>query len=272
MPRTASTRTGGGPLARRLARGAAVCLSGALLGAAGASAAWIPRSPLPAEQPVWVDFEVLPTDERRRLPEALRTIEGVKWSSSDSVVGERTFRKASATVTVAGGGRREVIALLQAETDGLRMLGFNRVEREGTASRHDTLVFDSGSPNPLSGKRVSVPDDTYTWLSLTAGLADPSLDGAPWRAHLWSGGKARPVEIRLEGREALSVLGTEKMARRIVARIAGAKDAAEYWLGDEPPHLLLQYRGPADFLIEAAPVVMLRATASSEQVRDLYGR
>jgi hypothetical protein len=158
---------------------------------------------------VWVDFEVLPPDETRRLPQALRSIEGVKWSSSDSVVGERTFRKASATVTVSGGGRREVIALLQAETAGLRMLGFNRVEHEGTASRHDTLVFDSGSPNPLSGKRVAVPADTYTWLSLTAGIADPSLDGTPWQAHLWSGGRARPVEIRLEGRELVGLSEAE---------------------------------------------------------------
>ena len=39
------------------------------------------------------------------------------------------------------------------------------------------------------------------------------------------------------------------------------------------PYTLLQYRGPGDFLApagEAAPEVLLRATASSEQVRKIF--
>jgi hypothetical protein len=54
---------------------------------------------------------------------------------------------------------------------------------------------------------------------------------------------------------------------------SGGSGEATYWFAEALPHALLQYRGPGDFVSapgDPTPGVLLRATASSEQVRKIF--
>src|SRR5262249_9498193 len=131
----------------------------------------------------------------------------------------------------------------------------------------------SGTPNPLTGDPAEVPADTYTYLALCTALASFDGERPPLAAHLWSKGAAVPVDITFDGKEKIDALGGKGSALRVrLGPKPGAGGEATYWFTESEPHTVLQYRGPGDFLTaqnEPAPNVLLRATASSEQVRSM---
>jgi hypothetical protein len=134
-------------------------------------------------------------------------------------------------------------------------------------------VFQSGVPNPLSGEPTEVPPDTYTYLALCTALSGFGADRPPVSVHLWQQGGAVPGDVAFDGKETIEVLGTRLAALRVRVRPKNASGSATYWFTEAQPHTLLQYRGPGDFLApqgETAPDVLLRATASSEQVRKIF--
>ena len=83
-----------------------------------------------------------------------------------------------------------------------------------------------------------------------------------------------PIDIVFDGKEKIDVLGGHVAALRVRLVPKNARGGeALYWFTEAAPHALLQYRGPGDFLAaqnETAPNVLLRATASSEQVRQIF--
>jgi hypothetical protein len=206
------------------------------------------------------------------LPESLRQIEGARLAAEEAVVNGQTYRKTSVVLPLPNGDRREVILLLAEESGHLRMLGFHRIVRHLESPQGTTTVFQSGTPNPLTGEPAQVPADTYTYLALCTVLASFDADRPPIAAHLWSKGAAVAVDISFDGKEKLDALGTQLAALRVRIKPKSGDGDALYWFAEALPHTLLQYRGPADFLTgerEAVPNVVLRATASSEQVRRI---
>jgi hypothetical protein len=232
----------------------------------------LPVSPLPPDRSLWVNFEILPADPANPLPEDMKAVEGARLKTEEAVVGGKTFRKTSVTVPLSNGDRRERILLLSVESDRMRMLGFHNIVRHQDSPLGRTTVFQSGEPNPLTGDPIEVPADTYTYLALCTALS--SIEGArpPLPVHLWWNGAAALVEIAFDGKETLDALGEKLPALRVrLAPKTGAAPAV-YWFAEAAPHALVQYRGPGDFLIgqgDAVPTVLLRATASSEQVRRI---
>jgi hypothetical protein len=233
----------------------------------------LPTAPIPPERPLWVSFEILPAEPSRPLPEFLRQIESGRLQAEDAVVDGRSYRKTSVILPLANGDRREVILLLAEEGGRMRMLGFHRIHRHQEAPEGTTVVFQSGVPNPLTGVAEQVPADTYTYLALCTALASFGPDRPPLPAHLWSGNSAVPIDVTFDGKEMLDALGTRLSALRVVVRPRGAAGQATYWFTETAPHTFVQYRGPGDFLAgkdDPATDVVLRATASSEQIRTLF--
>jgi len=234
----------------------------------------LPSSPLPPERSLWVNFEILPVDPAKSLPESMRQIEGARLKAEEAVVNGRNYRKTSVTLPLPNGDRREVILLLAEESGHLRMLGYHRILRHQESPKGETTVFQSGAPNPLTGEPAQVPEDTYTYLALCTALSSFDSERPPFAAHLWSKGAAVPVDIAFDGKETIDVLGAKTPALRIRLTPKNAKGGeAFYWFAAADPHALLQYRGPGDFLTaqnETAPNVLLRATASSEQIRQIF--
>ncbi|MGH7819981.1 MAG: hypothetical protein ACREQ9_09420 [Candidatus Binatia bacterium] len=193
-------------------------------------------------------------------------------------VGPDRYRKATLVLPLPDGDTRERVIFFAEEGERLRMLGFHRIRRHHEAPSGETIVFNPGPANPLQGLANQVPVDTYTYLSLFTALGGLASEEASTRTHLWvSGGGAFPVEIAAAGREELSVLGTRSQSRRLRLRSAeGRGREALYWLADAPPHSFLQYRGPADFLVDGgagddSETILLRVTSSSEQVNRVFG-
>jgi hypothetical protein len=222
---------------------------------------------------LWVNFEILPGESGKPLPDTLRQIESGRLQAEDAVVDGRNYRKTSVILPLADGDRREVILLLAEEDGRMRMLGFHRIHRHRETPVGTTVVFQSGVPNPLTGVSAQVPADTYTYLALCTALASFGPDRQPLPAHLWLGDSAVPIEVAFDGKEVLDVLGTKVSTLRVGVRPRAGAGRATYWFTETAPHTFVQYRGPGDFLAgkdEAAADVMLRATASSEQVRTLF--
>ena len=222
---------------------------------------------------MWVNFEILPPEPTKPLPQPLRDIESGRLQSEEAVVNGRRYRKTSMILPLANGDRREVILLLAEEQGRMRMLGFHRIHRHLESPEGTTVVFQSGVPNPLSGESAEVPADTYTYLALCTALSGFGADRAPLPVHLWQHEGAVAGDVAFDGKETIDVLGTRMPTLRLRVRAKDASGSATYWFAEAQPHTLLQYRGPGDFLAargEAAPEVLLRATASSEQVRSIF--
>ncbi len=240
----------------------------------GARSELLPLPLLPAERTLWTSFEILSAEPSKPLPPDLRQIEGGRLFAEEANVNGALFRKTSIILPLPSGDRREQVILFADEGGKLRMLGFHRIHRHLDSPQGKTLVFESGAPNPLNGDPAAVPADTYTYLAFTTALSSAASEKSGLSAHLWlHPGEAPRAEIELEAKEKISALGTRVAARRI--RVSPESGGAEafYWLSDAPPHFLLQYKGPGDFLIEdgqSAPTVLLRATASSEQIRKIF--
>jgi hypothetical protein len=233
----------------------------------------LPFAPLPGERPLWVNFEILPAEPGKPLPAALRQIESGRLQAEDAVVDGHSYRKTSVVLPLTDGDRREVILLLAEEGGRARMLGFHRIHRHLEAPEGTTIVFESGVPNPLTGVPARVPADTYTYLALCTALASFGPERPPLPAHLWFGNSAVPIDVTFDGKETLDVLGTRVAALRVVVRPRAAAGQATYWFTETSPHIFVQYRGPGDFLAgkdDPATDVVLRATASSEQIRTLF--
>jgi hypothetical protein len=243
-------------------------------GAGRVEAELLPISPLPPERSLWINLEILPANRGEVLPEDLRRIEGGRLQAEEAVVNGRTYRKTSLVLPLANGDRREVVLLLAAEDGHVRMLGFHRIHRHEEKPVGTTTVFQSGAPNPLTGEAVQVPADTYTYLALCTALSSFGAGRSPLSLHLWLGDGTVATEVAFDGEEEIAALGTHVRALRLRVEPAGGKSRqALYWIAEASPHLLLQYRGPGDFLTgksETAPQVLLRATASSEQVRTIF--
>jgi len=255
-----------------LARIATVVLCGGVFIAA-AHADLLPLSPLPPERSLWINFEILPVEPSKPLPQALRDIESGRLQAEEAVVNGRNYRKTSMTLPLANGDKREVILLLAEEEGRMRMLGFHRIQRHLEQPQGKTVVFQSGAPNPLNGETAQVPADTYTYLALCTALSGFGSDHAPLPVHLWRGDAAVAGDVQFDGKETIEVLGTRVAAWRVRVQPKGAGGGATYWFTEAEPHALLQYRGPADFLApqgDGGTEVLLRATASSEQVRKIF--
>lgn len=239
-----------------------------------AAADLLPVPPLPPERSLWINFDILPGERSRPLPDSLRQIESGRLRAEEALVNGQSYRKTSIVLPLANGDRRETILLLAEEGSRLRMLGFHRILRHRETPQGTTVVFQSGAPNPLSGEPAQVPADTYSYLALCTALSSFAPDQPPLPAHLWSGSAAVAVDIVADGKELLDVLGTRIAALRVRIKPRGGNAGeALYWFSEQPPHPLLQYRGPGDFLTaggEPVPIVLLRATASSEQVRSIF--
>ena len=233
----------------------------------------LPVPPLPPDRSLWVNFEILPVEPGKTLPDSMRSIEGARLKTEEAVVSGQHYRKTSVTLPLPNGDRREVILLLAEETGGMRMLGFHQILRHEDAPRGGTTVFRSGVPNPLTGDPTDVPPDTYTYLAFCTALSSIEGERPPLAVHLWSNGTTVPVEIVFDGKEKLDVLGERVSSLRVRLTPKAGGAAATYWFAEAAPHALLQYRGPGDFLIgkgDPVPNVLLRATASSEQIRRIF--
>ena len=244
------------------------------LSCAPALAELLPLSPLPPERSLWVNFEILPAGGAQALPESLREIESGRLQTEEATVNGQNYRKTSMTLPLANGDRRETILLLAEEGGRMRMLGFHRIHRHLETPEETTVVFQSGGSNPLTGEPAQVPADTYTYLALCTALSSFTADHPPVPIHVWLRNAAVPVEVAFDGKETLEVLGTRVPALRLRVRPkSGTAGDATYWFAEALPHAVLQYRGPGDFMAppgDAAPGVLLRATASSEQVRRIF--
>jgi hypothetical protein len=219
-----------------------------------------------------VNFEVLAADPAKPLPLDLRDVESGRLQAEEATVNGKSYRKTSMIIPLSNGDRREVILLLAEEDGRLRMLGFHRIHRHHETPEGTTIVFQSGAPNPLTGEPASVPADTYTYLALCTALSSFAADRSPLPFHLWDHDGAVPVDVALEGKETIEALGTRATAFRIRVRPKSGGPLATYWFTEAAPHTVLQYRGPGDFVVPRGatpPDVLLRATASSEQVRTI---
>jgi len=234
----------------------------------------LPISPLPPERSLWVNLEILPADRTQPLPEALRQIESGRLQAEEAVVNGRNYRKTSLVLPLSGGDRREVVLLLVEEDGHMRMLGFHRIRRHLDSPQGNTIVFQSGAANPLNGEPAVVPPDTYTHLALCTALSSFASDQPPLPVHLWFHDSVLAARILFDGKEELAALGTHVATLRVRLETTDVQAGeAIYWFAEAPPHALLQYRGPGDFLTgksDGAPRVLLRATASSEQVRTIF--
>jgi hypothetical protein len=156
------------------------------------------------------------------------------------------------------------------------MIGFHNILRRSGSPTGETIVFNPAPENPMKGRAVNVPSDTYTYLALCTTIGGAVGEKAPRSAHLWvEGGDPLAVEIVAEGREELAVLGSRVRSVRLKVKGRDAKlPEATYWVAEAPPHSFLQYRGPADFLVASGtvPTVVLRATSSSDQFDRMFDR
>jgi hypothetical protein len=252
---------------------------GALAALAGSSHGELLSSPEPAhDRPLRLTFEILPADRDRPLPDEFRSIEGGRFSMDETIVNGARYVRASVVFPLSGGDRLERIVLFADEGGKLRMLGVHALRRHLETPEGETLVFQSGVPNPLNGRSRRVPVDTYTYLGLAAALRGTVGEPRPFGIHLvlmTDAGEPRAARVTPDGDEELSLFGTKVATRRFRVAVGGDRGGeARYWFGAAPPHPWLQYRGPADFLPTAsdrAPEVILRATSSSEQTHRLFG-
>jgi hypothetical protein len=265
------------PGRRRLVR--TTVAIGALAALAGSSRGELLSSPESVrDRPLRLTFEILPADRERPLPDELRSIEGGRFAMDETMVNGVRYVRASVVFPLSGGDRLERIVLFADEGGKLRMLGVHALRRHLETPEGETLVFQSGQPNPLNGRSTSVPADTYTYLGLAAALRGTVGEPRPFGIHLIlmaDAGGARAARITPEGDEELSLFGTKVATRRFRVALGEHREGeAHYWFGASPPYPWLQYRGPADFLPTAsdrAPEVILRATSSSEQTQRLFG-
>lgn len=236
-----------------------------------ASADLLPTSPLPAE--LRVTFEIVSADAKRKLPEELRQIEGGRLTAEETTVNGAQFRKETTVLPLPNGDTRERVIYFAEEDGRLRMLGFHRIRRHLEQPSGETLVFDSGGSNPMSGTALAVPADTYTYLGLTTALAAVVDAPAPVTTHLWiADGRVVPATIVSEGHDELGVLGTRVPSRRVRVKPAGGEEAL-YWFTEESPHSFLQYRGPGGLFTETAErsaAIVVRVTSSSAQVEKIF--
>jgi hypothetical protein len=259
---------------------AAACLVGGWLvmvwafSPALAAAELLPVSPLPEERSLWINFEILSADGSQTLPESLREVEGGRLQTEEATVNGQSYRKTSMILPLANGDRRETILLLAEEKGRMRMLGFHRIHRHREVAEETTIVFQSGAPNPLTGEPWRVPADTYTYLAFCTALSSFKADRPSLPVHVWLRNAAVPMKVVVDGKETLEALGTRVPALRLRLRPKSGSDGeATYWFAEAPPHALVQYRGPGDFVAapgDSIPGVLLRATASSEQVRKIF--
>ena len=219
----------------------------------GVVADLLPSAPLPPERSLWVNFEILPAEPGKPLPEALRQIESGRLQAEDAVVDGHSYRKTSVILPLANGDRREVILLLAEEGGRMRMLGFHRIQRHQEAPVGTTVVFQSGVPNPLTGVPAQVPADTYTYLALCTALASFGPDRPPLPAHLWLGDSAVPIEVTFDGKEMLDVLGTKVSTLRVGVR----------------PR---ERRGTSDLLVHGDRAAYLRPVSRSRRLPGGQGR
>jgi hypothetical protein len=247
-----------------------------LLAAGGhAFAEPLPVTPIP-DGGLSMTFEIVAPEPGAELPAEVRDLEGGRLAIETKLAAGERYRKMTLVLPIPGGDTRERVVYFVEEGGRLRMLGYHRIRRHHDSPIGETLVFQSGGPNPLTGTALEVAADTYSRLSLCGALAGAvEHDDAPAaRLRLRvGGGEAVPAEVVNEGRESLSLLGTRVSARRLRVRPENAAPGL-YWFAEAPPHGFLQYRGPAEFLTEkedGSPSVLLRATSSSEQVKKVFG-
>lgn len=241
-----------------------------------ASAELFPLPGLPPERRVRLTFEIVPADSGTRLGDELREIEGGRLLFEEAEARGGRYRKTTIILPLPSGDTRERVVFFAEEEERVRMLGFHRIHRHHESPSGETLVFDSGTANPLTGRLSPVPADTYSYLGLFTALGGIAARPAPAKAHLWVGEReVVAVDIVPDGAEELQLLGTKVKARRLrVAPRTGNASPAVYWFAETAPHSFLQYRGPGDFLTEngsGTPPILLRATSSSEQVKQLFG-
>ncbi len=234
----------------------------------------LPVPPLPPELPLRLTFEISPAGSTERLPEELREIEGGRLVVEGTVANGQRYQKATVVLSLSGGDSRERVLFFAEDARGIRMLGFHRLYRHLEAPQGETVVFDSGKTNPLGGRMISVPADTYSLLGLCAVLGGVLNGREPLRANLWLNERETlPVEIASEAQEELATLGTRVASSRIrVKPLSGASWVALYWFTESAPHTFLQYRGPGEILLDSGGQIslLLRTTSSSEQVQKLF--
>ena len=219
-------------------------------------------------------FEILPADPAKPLPESLHTFEGGRLTLEEAWARGERYRRATFVFPLPSGDTRERVVFFAEDGTRLRMIGFHRILRHYGMPEGETIVFNPAPELPLQGRGLTVPDDTYTLLGLFTALAGVAGAGTETSVHVWLDGPAPvAVEIRPDGSETLEVFGAKIESRRLrLSPREGEGPQAEYWLAAEAPHHFLQYRGPADFLSPDgdAPRVLIRATSSSEQVKEVF--
>ena len=223
-------------------------------------------------------FELLPADAKAPLPEDVREIEGARLQVDDFEAEGKRYLKMTIALPLPSGDRRERVVFFHDEGGKLRMLGFHSIRRKVAGLEGETLVFDTGTPNPMRNEQsrvLKVPVDSYSYLALSFALRGLAAAPKSIDATLWHGEElTEKVQIVAAGTEELSLLGTKIPSVKLEVR-GGADGAAEasYWYAASAPHTLLQYVGPADFVTAEAqtPRILMRATSSSDQRRKFFG-
>jgi hypothetical protein len=223
-------------------------------------------------------FEILPVDAKQPLPEDVRSIEGARLQVDEFDAEGKHYLKMTMGLPLPSGDRRERVVFFLDDGGKLRMLGFHSIRRKVAGLEGETLVFDTGLPNPLhkdQSHSVRVPADSYSTLALFLALRGLASAPKPVEVSLWLGeARTEKVQIVAGGTEELAILGTKIPSLKFEARRAGANAvAATYWYGSAAPHSFLQYSGPADFVTadSEVPRILMRATSSSEQLRKFFG-
>ena len=233
----------------------------------------LPRAAHPGENGLRITFEILPAESGTALPEELRTVEGGRLTVEDAWARGERYRRTTFVFPFPEGETRELVFYFAEDDERLRLIGFHKIRRRGGMPEGETIVFNPGPELPLQGRGVTVPPDTYTWLALFTALGGVVTTAEPITAHLWrEEGGAVAVRIRPDGAEDLELFGTRVPSRRIAVETGKSPAGGTYWLSAAPPHHFLQYRGPADLVAAASdsPPVLVRATSSSEQVRQVF--
>lgn len=246
------------------------------LGAAPAAADLLPDAESAFAEPLKLTFEILPEKPGTRLPEDIRKIEGARLQIEEFDASGGDYLRMTLILPLPDGDRRERVVFFGQENGRLRMLGFHSVLRRPTGPEGQTVVFASGGANPLQGRTLTVPADSYSRLGLFAALRGLAASRKASRVTLWSGDDhVLPAEVSPEGTDTLFLFGSD-VATVKLKLTTGERTAADsfYWLDAEAPYGVLQYEGPADFMTAeaAATRVVLRATSSSDQSRRLLKR
>ncbi|MGH7802775.1 MAG: hypothetical protein ACREQJ_00375 [Candidatus Binatia bacterium] len=223
-------------------------------------------------------FEILPVDAKEPLPEDVREIEGARLQVDDFDAEGKRYLKMTIGLPLPSGDRRERVVFFHEDAGKLRMLGFHSIKRKVAGLEGETLVFDTGTPNPLRNEQsrvLHVPADSYSYLALTFALRGLAAAPKPIDASLWHGDeRTEKVRVVGAGTEELELLGTKIVSLKLEVH-GGTPDAvaAIYWYAATAPHSFLQYEGPADFVTAEAtiPRIRLRATSSSDQRRKFFG-